>query len=117
MKRKWIILVCLLVTLCNSISVNAQESLNKVGEGYTAEGVYYEVFLAEEMENSDISLCGTSVNVTREVRYYGIIIPQKELSWGETINGIYYSGILRLRQFTYTTTDTIATYEGVLYEE
>lgn len=117
MKRKWMILVCLLVTLCSPISVKAQESLHKVGEGYTTEGVYYEVFLPENVENSDISFCGTSVNVTREVRYYGIIVPQKELSWGETISGVYYSGVLRLKQFTYTATDTIAIYEGVLYEE
>lgn len=117
MRRKLLILLCLLAALSNPISVKAQEPLHKVGEGYTAEGVYYEVFLPENIENSDISLCGTSVSVTRKVVYSGIIVPQKELSWGETINGVYYSGVLRLKQFTYTATDTIAIYEGVLYEE
>ena len=62
-------------------------------------------------------LCGASVSVTREVIYSGVVKPQKEISWREKINGSYYSGVLTISKYSYTTSQTVATYTGVLYKE
>lgn len=63
-----------------SFPVNAQETTQWVGEGYTSEGIYYEVYVAEDLAENDIVLCGASVSVTREVIYSGVVKPQKEIS-------------------------------------
>ena len=57
------------------------------------------------------------VSVTREVIYSGVVKPQKEISWREKINGSYYSGVLTISKYSYTTSQTVATYTGVLYKE
>ena len=75
-----------------SFPVNAQKTAQRVGEGYTSEGIYYEV-------------------------YSGVVKPQKEISWREKINGSYYSGVLTISKYSYTTSQTVATYTGVLYKE
>ena len=116
MKKILMLFGCLFTIMSVSMPVNAQDISQKVGAGYTPDGVYYEVFIAEDLEN-DISLLGNSLNVTREVRYYGIVKPLTEISWTEEISGVYYSGVLQLVKFAYSSTETIATYKGVLYEE
>lgn len=80
-----------------SFPVNAQETAQRVGEGYTSEGIYYEVYVAEDLAENDIVLCGASVSVTREVIYSGVVKPQTEISWREKINGSYYSGVLIIK--------------------
>ena len=65
------------------IPVNAQKTAQRVGEGYTSEGIYYEVYVAEDLAENDIVLCGASVSVTREVIYSGVVKPQTEISWRE----------------------------------
>ena len=52
-----------------------------------------------------------------EVIYSGVVKPQKEISWREKINGSYYSGVLTISKYSYTTSQTVATYTGVLYKE
>ena len=91
-----------------SFPVNAQETTQWVGEGYTSEGIYYEVYVAEDLAENDIVLCGA---------YSGVVKPQKEISWREKINGSYYSGVLTISKYSYTTSQTVATYTGVLYKE
>ena len=100
-----------------SFPVNAQKTAQRVGEGYTSEGIYYEVYVAEDLAENDIVLCGASVSVTREVIYSGVVKPQTEISWREKINGSYYSGVLTISKYSYTTSQTVATYTGVLYKE
>ncbi len=100
-----------------SFPVNAQKTAQRVGGGYTSEGIYYEVYVAEDLAENDIVLCGASVSVTREVIYSGVVKPQKEISWREKINGSYYSGVLTISKYSYTTSQTVATYTGVLYKE
>ncbi len=95
-----------------SFPVNAQKTAQRVGGGYT-----YEVYVAEDLAENDIVLCGASVSVTREVIYSGVVKPQKEISWREKINGSYYSGVLTISKYSYTTSQTVATYTGVLYKE
>jgi hypothetical protein len=71
-----------------SFPVNAQKTAQRVGGGYTSEGIYS-----------------------------GVVKPQKEISWREKINGSYYSGVLTISKYSYTTSQTVATYTGVLYKE
>lgn len=103
--------------LSSSFPVNAQETTQWVGEGYTSEGIYYEVYAVEDLEGNDIALYRASVSVTREVIYSGIVKPQTEISWREKINGSYYSGVLTISKYFSTTSQTVATYTGVLYKE
>ena len=117
MKKLFMYIICLCLILNMSMTVNAQEASHKVGEGYTADGVYYEVYVAEDLAENDIVLCGASVSVTREVIYSGVVKPQTEISWREKINGSYYSGVLTISKYFSTTSQTIATYSGVLYKE
>ena len=65
---------------CFSISfpVNAQKTAQRVGGGYTSEGIYYEVYVAEDLAENDIVLCGASVSVTREVIYSGVVNHRKK---------------------------------------
>ena len=49
-------IICLCLILNMSMTVNAQEASHKVGEGYTADGVYYEVFSTDNFENDSISM-------------------------------------------------------------
>ena len=92
-----------------SFPVNAQKTAQRVGGGYTSEGIYYEVYVAEDLAENDIVLW--------EVIYSGVVKPQKEISWREKINGSYYSGVLTISKYSYTTSQTVATYTGVLYKE
>ncbi len=116
--RKIVLCLVFLFAISNVvIPVNAQEIRTKVGEGYTSEGIYYEIYINENLENKEISMCGTSIYVTREVVYSGIVTPQKTISWREKISGTYYSGTLSICKFGYTSTQTEATYSGTLYEE
>ena len=88
-------------------------TVNRISE----EGIYYEVYAVEDLEGNDIALYRASVSVTREVIYSGIVKPQTEISWREKINGSYYSGVLTISKYFSTTSQTIATYSGVLYKE
>ena len=45
-----------------SFPVNAQKTAQRVGGGYTSEGIYYEVYVAEDLAENDIVLCGASVS-------------------------------------------------------
>jgi hypothetical protein len=60
MKKLFMYIICLCLILNMSMTVNAQEASHKVGEGYTADGVYYEVFSTDNFENDSISMYNTS---------------------------------------------------------
>lgn len=117
MKKFLGILICFSIMLTISLPVSAQERVQKVGDGYTIEGVYYEVFAVDEIESNEIILRSIGISVTREVIYSGIVAPSKKLTWSEKIDGANYSGTLTLSGYLYTTTDTVATYKGTLYRE
>ena len=111
--RKIISLISTLLLICSiTSSVEAQENLQKVGEGYTTDGVYYEVFAVDD---EDISLCATSISVTRQMKYNGIVTPSAQISWEEEINGVNYTGVLKLSSYAQSSGQTIATYKGTLY--
>ena len=54
---------------------------------------------------------------SRKEEIYEKVTPQKTISWRERIGGTYYSGTLSIYKFGYTSTQTVATYSGTLYEE
>ena len=50
-----------------SFPVNAQKTAQRVGEGYTSEGIYYEVYAVEDLEGNDIALYGSGGGATARV--------------------------------------------------
>lgn len=99
------------------LRTNAQDSMEKVGEGYTSDGVYYEVFAVEDLGEDFGTLSGTQINVTRQVIFAGSAKAPMEYYWKERIEGSYYSGTLTLQSSMSDSNQTIATYAGILYKE
>ncbi len=118
MGRNFFVLV-LAISLCISVlPVSAQENRQKVGEGHTSDGVYYEVYeLQESGTENDIILYGSGIPVRIEVIFQGTITPQREFFWQESRDGDDYSGVLTLESYTCVSNKTIATYSGMLYKE
>lgn len=90
----------------------------KIVSGFTAEGIYYEVF---SDYTSDVCQIETVCKyVKRTVKYLSatITVPQS-LYWEENIDGLLYSGNLVLSKYTrdYDNGITIAYFEGYLYAE
>ncbi len=117
MKKIFSYIICLYLILNMSMTVSAQETWHKVGDGYTTDGIYYEVFVIDNLENESISMCNTSITVTREIRFSGEITPPRELSLNETIKGVNYSGTVKLKNYSYVSGITVATYTGTLYAD
>ncbi len=117
MKRKIVLGAILAMLAAVPLQVNAQESMAKIGEGYTSDHVYYEVFAVENPGESSETLYGTGVRVTRRVCFSGSVEVPKEYYWRENIDGTFYSGTLTLQSATSDSVQTIATYTGTLYKE
>lgn len=92
-------------------NVCAQENSMMISNGYTENGIYYEVY--GTLPNTNLR--GT-IEVSREIIYNGKIKPSATITWTENIDGIKYSGTLTLKKFLYNATSnkTIATYSGIL---
>lgn len=102
------------ILMSSSVSVMAQEILFK--NGYTDEGMYYELYF--EVVDEDVSICSESVrHVTLKVTYDSITIPQETMYWTETIDGELYAGYLGLKTYQFSGNKTIATYIGDLYKQ
>ncbi len=99
------------------LPVAAQENAQKVGEGYTSEGVYYEVYKLENITPDEISIDASGIKVTRQLAFQGCVIPSKEIFWRESVNEVFYCGMLTLSGYSYNSSQTIATYSGTLYKE
>lgn len=108
-KKTYFLPLTLLLLLSFPTVVSADSAIAE--NGYTQEGIYYEV------HNISYSLYASdSIPVTKEIVYHGKVFPQAELEWVEIIKGSQYSGTLYLVEFTYSSKDnqTTATYEGTL---
>ncbi len=115
MKKFFFVFLFIIMIINISLPVNAQKTGKKVGEGYTKDGVYYEVFVAKDVEDNDSVLSSTSISVTREVIYAGIVVPETSISWEEKIDGKYYIGSLKLSSYIYTDGKTVSIYKGILF--
>lgn len=112
MKKIYCILMNAILLLSSAVlpEYNKTDAFSFITNGYTEEGIYYEVH-GEYAEPR-----ATTLPVTRYVTYQGNIIPPEQLPWEETAGGIRYSGILTRNSYIYMRKDniTMATYTGTL---
>lgn len=113
MKKISIPLLSIFLTLLFSIPVRAMEPKAPIYEGYTSEGIYYEVYDIETNVAQERA-AGDTIDVIREFRFEGIIIPPSTRNWSEQVNGTSYSGTLKLYRCSYDNNTTIAYYQGTL---
>ena len=96
------------------LNISAQDiSSSLVTYGITEEGISYQMY------GEILSTTANSITVTKRIVYNGEITPSASLSWTEKIDGISYSGTLRLMSFNYdpSTNQTTTTYYGTLYKK
>ena len=110
MKKTYYLLSVLAFILALSVPVQASEnSMPVITSGYTENGIYYEVYGQTFLQpRSD------SISVTRQVIYENIINPERQIFWKESINGVTYTGTLKLTQVMHDIDKTIAIYKGTL---
>lgn len=113
MKKISIPLLSIILTLLFSIQVQAMEPKSPIYEGFTSEGIYYEVYNIETNVTQERA-AGDTIDVIREFRFEGIIVPPSTQNWAEQINGTSYSGTLKLYRCSYDNNNTIAYYRGTL---
>lgn len=80
-----------------------------ISDGYTEEGVYYEVYGTKA-----ITRALEGIFVTRTVIFEGVVQPESTMYWKEYINGDAYSGTLSLVKYNCAEGHTMAIYEGTL---
>lgn len=113
MKKLYTPLLTIFLLLSLSINAHAAENPDSlITNGYTKEGIYYEV-------HGEVSLpyASDSITVTRQVTYEGKVTPESQISWTESIDGIICTGTLKLTQFSYRNNKTVAVYRGTLYKK
>lgn len=110
MKKIFHLLFIVAFILSLSFPVQASESFwPQITSGYTENGIYYEVYGQTFLQpRSD------SIFVTRQVTYEGRINPEKQIFWKESVNGVTYTGNLKLAQVMHDVNKTIAFYRGTL---
>lgn len=100
----------LVFILALSVSVQASENLmTLIISGYTESGIYYEV-----LGQTSIQPSSDNISVTRQVIYEGKIVPERQIFWQETINGVACTGTLKLSEVIYKDNKTMAIYRGTL---
>ncbi len=109
------VLICLLIVFCTIPSLNcfAAASPHHVYSSYTTDGIYYEVFINEITPQNEMKNSGYSINI--DLVYNGLIIPNKVITWTQTIDGTICTGSLKLYSFTQYNGKTTANYQGVIY--
>ncbi len=106
-----LLMLCMISTL---FTVHAQDPKKEVVNEYTAvdSSLIIEEVLAVETSYSTDS---DSIYVTRKLTYEGYVTPPLEMEWIETIDGVTYTGTLKLRSYSRTDNSTVAVYVGTLY--
>lgn len=127
MKKKILILAAIVMLVycpveCfakeQQVSILSENMMDKVTKeffllnGYTEEGIYYEVYGETELSRSS-----EAVSVERTVIYESIVIPSSTIAWEEQINGEMYAGNLSLVKYSFSSGKTIAKYTGTLYKK
>ncbi|MCD8325627.1 MAG: hypothetical protein LUC90_02755 [Lachnospiraceae bacterium] len=105
-----LLMLCLFPSLT---TVHAQDLKKEIVSEYTAENsslIIEEVLEIETSYNAD----SDSIYVTRRLTYEGYVTPPLELECTETIDGITYTGTLKLRSYSRTDNTTVAVYVGTL---
>lgn len=111
-----VIMLALIYTLPVSAMELRKESRVFLESGYTEEGIYYEIYEVESVSENDIRSSATGgVEITREVIYYGIVTPPRNINHSSTINGMVYYGTLNLYKIVTGDDKTYAYYSGTIY--
>lgn len=101
-----------------SLEVECHVYAPQIANGYTEEGIYYEIF--SEPENEVSYLATDSKYVKRTVKYYSatVTVPTN-IFWEEDMAGVLYSGNLKLSKYVrdYEKNVTTAYFEGYIYAE
>lgn len=113
MKPKIFPLLFSLLFILNTFSVNAQAPNHYIADGYTSEGIYYMVY-EEETTIAQNRAVGDTIEVTRKFYYTAIIKPPTTRTYTEQLNGITYTGTIKLMALEYENENTIAVYKGTL---
>lgn len=107
MKKTGIFALSLVMILSFSMNVCAKENTNMNSEvlleqGYTDDGIYFEVFGIQDENNGSTANSTRIVDskvITRKVVYYSLVTPSNSISWQENIGGSTYSGTLYLSSY------------------
>lgn len=129
---KYLLTLCLVTimtfmpsNICFAKNTSIEHQREMVGEGYTADGIYYSIYL-DETDFEDASDIQTIIKIEHSlnIMYNGKVTPAQVLrNQRIVINGIEYYGDLYLQSWNYeprsiinpTGEYTSATYKGTLY--
>ncbi len=106
MKKLIYVFCCIL--LISGMQVSVKAGKDSLQEGYTAEGVYYQVF---DWENgSKMPTGGDVITVNKCFMYMAIVKPERTIDYSQ--DG--YAGVLTLCRVVYSEGKTYAYYAGTL---
>ncbi len=108
MKKKYIPLLCTLLLSLFFLSACAREQNTKA---YTSNGIYYATADIKTTASTEYAQ-DTAIDVVREFQFQ--IQPPTIYLYTEKINGITYTGTLKLIGFTFENGNTTASYKGTL---
>lgn len=115
MKTLFSTVLCITLFFFFPLTAKAEAQDNKISDGYTSEGIYYEIYeIDTDYCESNSRAIGDSIIVTREFLYYGIVSPPTQKYYYETISSSTYAGTLSLSSFYFKNGNTYATYTGTL---
>ena len=115
MKTLFSLFLCITSFWFSSITINAEETPTTISDGYTLEGIYYEVYeISTEYSANTSRDVYTVIEVTREFRYDGIVAPPSQKYYYATIHGYAYEGTLVLSRIYFEDGNTHAVYTGTL---
>ena len=112
MKKLATLLICIL-SLLMPINAQAHNLSTPVYSGYTEEGIYYEVYVADSFDNYATYRSG--VPYTLFIEFDGYTRPNPTYYRTITLNGVKYAGLLELQSFIYANGKTTAKYSGYVY--
>ena len=113
MKKKLFLLLFLSCVLFLSQSTCAMDQ-PPLTTGYNDTGIYYEVYELETSFAITTYATASSVVVSRQFKFQGMIVPPKTQEYVEVIRGTTYRGTIKLASFTYENGNTLAHYTGML---
>lgn len=105
MKKIAIFFFLSIVLFLISLPVRAEEAVC-ISEQSVPDRIYDIVVLSSDESSKTVSI---------DITYDEIILPPSTYFYAGSINGVDYSGTLRLIQYSFQNGQTLATYQGTVY--